>query len=68
MCNKCTVLKQIKCFRKKNSICKEFNSTEVKCEYCPSIIRFSGLRNHIKNCHKNIDMTKGNNPIKEESE
>ena len=51
--------------------CKERNSTKVKCEYCPSIISFSGLRGHIKNSHKNIDLARGIYPakeIKEESE
>ena len=56
---------------KKKSICKECNSTKVKSEYCPSIISFSGLRYHIKNFHKNIDLARGIHPdkeIKEETE
>ena len=53
---------------KKKSICEECNSTNVKCEYFPPIISFSGLRSHIKNSHKNIDLTKGIHPLKEESE
>ena len=47
ICNRCRVMKQITCFDKKKAICKECNSTKVKCEYCPSIIIFSGLRSHI---------------------
>ena len=46
------------------SICKDCNSTKVKCEYCPSILSLSGLRSHIKNSHKNIDLTKGIHPIR----
>ena len=71
ICNRCNVIKQITCFDKKNSICKECNSTKVKCEYCPSIISFRGLRGHIKNSHKIIDLSGGIHPakeIKEESE
>ena len=54
---------------KKKSICKEYNSIKVKCEYCPSIISFSGLRSHIKNSHKEIDLAGGiYKEVKEESE
>ena len=68
ICNRCRVTKQITCFDKKKSICKECNST-IKCEYCPSTISFSGLRSHIKNSHKDIDLSGGINiGIKEESE
>ena len=71
ICNKCKVIKQITCFEKKKSICKEYNSTKVKCEYYPSINSFSGLRSHVKNSHKDIDLAMGIHPsieIKEESE
>ena len=59
ICNKCRVIKQITCFDKKKSMCTECNSTKVKCEYCPSIISFSGLSIHIKNSHEDVDLTKG---------
>ena len=52
----------------KRSICKECNSTKVKCEYCTSTTDVSGLRSHIKNSHKDIDLAKGSHPVKEESE
>ena len=68
ICNRCRVIKQITCFDKKKSICNECNSTKAKCEYCPSIISFSGLGSHIKNSHKNIDLTKGIHPVRKESE
>ena len=68
ICIRCGVIKQITCFYKKKSICKECNSTSVKCEYCPSIISFSGLRNHIKNSHKNTDLARGIHPDKEVKE
>ena len=59
VCNKCKVIKQITSFDKKKSKYKECNSSKVKCEYCSSIISFSGLRGHIKNSHKDIDLVKG---------
>ena len=61
ICNRCRVMKPITCFDKKKAICKECNSTKVKCEYCPSIIILSGLRSHIKNSHKDIDLAGGIN-------
>ena len=68
ICNRCRVIKQKTCFDKKKSICKECNSTKVICEYSPSIISFSGLRSHIKNALKTIDLTKVIHPLEEESE
>ena len=58
-CNRCRVIKRITCFDKKKAICRECNSTKVKCEYCPSIISFSGLRSHIKKSHKDMDLAGG---------
>ena len=57
--------KKIKSFDKKKALCKECNSTKVKCEYCTSTISFSGLRSHIKNSHKKIDPAKCIHPIRE---
>ena len=65
ICNRCRVLKQVTCFDKQKSICKERNSTKVKSEYCPSIISSSVLSSHIKNSHKDIGLTKGIHPIRE---
>ena len=65
ICNRCRVIKQITCFDKKKSICKECISTKVKCEYCPSIISFSGLKSHRRKSHQNIDLTGGIHPAKE---
>ena len=58
-------MKQITSFDKKKSICKECSSKKVNCEYCSSIIRFSGLKSHIKSSHKDIDLAKC---VKEEPE
>ena len=59
ICNRCRVIKQITSFDKKKSICKECNSTKVKCEYCTSILSFSGLKGKIKNSHKEIILPRG---------
>ena len=59
ICNRCRVIKQITSFDKKKSICKECNSTKVKCEYCTSMLSFSGLKGHIKNSHKEINLHRG---------
>ena len=48
VCNRCGVAKQITSFDKKKAICKECNSIKVRCEYCSSIISFSGIKGHIK--------------------
>ena len=61
ICNRCRVIKQITCFDIKKAICKECISTKVKCEYCPSIINLSGLKSHIQNSHKDIDLAGGIN-------
>ena len=55
VCNRCGVVKQITSFDKKKSICKEYNSTKVKCEYCTSVLSFSGLKAHMKKSHKEKD-------------
>ena len=65
ICHKCTVINQLKSFDKKKAICKEYNSTKFKCEYYTSTVSFSGLRSHIKNSHKEIDLAKRIHPIKE---
>ena len=44
---------------KKKAICKECNAAKVKCEYCFSIISFSGLKGHMKNFHKQVDLFRG---------
>ena len=54
--------KKIKCFDKKKSICIEYNSRKVKCEYCPYIIRCTGLGIHVKNSRKDIDSPEGIEP------
>ena len=64
-------MQQITCFDKKKSIWKESNSTKVSCEYYSSIFSFSGLRSHIKKCHKDMDLPKSihsDTEIKEEPE
>ena len=50
------------------SICRECNSTKINCEYCPSIISFSGIRSQRKNSRKNIDLTEVFHPAKEKKE
>ena len=65
VCNKCKVIIQITSFDKKKSICKKCNSKKINCEYFSSIFSLSGLRSHIKNSHKVIDLAKG---VKEEPE
>ena len=40
--------KQKRSFDKKKAICKECNSTLMRCENCSSIFSFSGIEVHIK--------------------
>ena len=53
VCNKCKDIKQITSFDITKSICKECTSKTVNCEYCSSIISFSGLRSYLKNILQN---------------
>ena len=59
ICNRCTVIKVITCFDKKKALCKECNSTKVRCEYCSSIYSFSGLKGRIKKSHKELNLPRG---------
>ena len=61
---KCKVIKQITCFDKKKSVCKECNSSKVKCEYC-SVISFSGMMGHVKRFHEDIDLPRAVFSIRE---
>ena len=58
-CNRSGVIKQITFFDKKKSICNKCNSTKVKCEYWTSLLSLSGLKGHIKNSHKEINLPRG---------
>ena len=57
--NRCRVIKRITSFDQKKSLCNECNSTKVKCEYCTSLLSFSGLKGHIKNSYKEINLLSG---------
>ena len=67
ICNRCRVIKEITCFDKKKAICKECNSTKVRCEYCSSVYGFSGLKGHIKKSHKEIDLPRSVYSAKEKA-
>ena len=47
-CHKCNVIKYITDFDLKKPYVRNVILSKIKCEYCSSIIDFSGLKSHFK--------------------
>ena len=41
------------------SILVNCTSAKVNCLYCPSVVRYDGIRAHVKNQHPLVELTRG---------
>ena len=58
-CNRCNSLKTLADFYESKYTCRSCTSAKVNCLYCPSIVRYDGIRAHIKQQHPDVDLTRG---------
>ena len=57
-CNKCNYIKPLNNFDEGKYTCRSCTSAKVNCPYCTSIVRYDGIRAHVKK-HPDIELTRG---------
>ena len=58
-CNKCNYIKPLNNFDEGKYTCRSCTSAKVNCPYCTSVVRYDGIRVHIKKQHPDIELTRG---------
>ena len=58
-CNKCNSVKPLTDFDESNYTCRNCTSAKVNCLYCPSVVRYDGIRAHVKKQHPDVKLTRG---------
>ena len=58
-CNKCNYIKPLNNFDEGKYSCRSCTSVKVNCPYCTSVVRYDGIRAHVKKQHPDIEMTRG---------
>ena len=58
-CNKCNSIKPLTVFDESKYTCRNRTSAKVNCLYCPSIVRYDGIRAHVKREHPDVELTRG---------
>ena len=58
-CNKCNSVKPITDFDESKYTCRNCTSAKVKCLYCPYVVRYDGIRAHVKKQHPDVELTEG---------
>ena len=58
-CNKCNSVKPLTDFDESKYTCRSFTSAKVNCPYCASVVRYDGIRAHVKKQHPDVDIPKG---------
>ena len=58
-CNKCNYIKPPTDFDESKYTCRSCTSAKVNCPYCASIVRYDGIRAHVKKQHPGVELTKG---------
>ena len=58
-CNKCNYIKPLTDFDESKYTCRSCTSAKVNCPYCAFIVRYDGIRAHVKKQHPNVELTKG---------
>ena len=58
-CNKCNYIKPLNNFDKGKYTCRSCTSAKVNCPYCTSVVRYDGIRAHVKKQHPDIELTRG---------
>ena len=58
-CNKCNSVKPLTDFDENKYTCRNCTSAKVNCLYCPSVVRYDGIRAHVKKQHPDVELTRG---------
>ena len=58
-CNKCNYIKPLTDFDESKYTCRSCTSVEVNCPYCTSVVRYVGIRAHVKKQHPDVELTRG---------
>ena len=57
--NKCNYIKPLNNFDGGKYTCRSCTSAKVNCPYCTSVVRYDGIRAHVKKQHPDIELTRG---------
>ena len=58
-CNKCNYIKPLNNFDEGKYTCRSCTSANVNCPYCTFVVRYDGIRAHVKKQHPDIELTRG---------
>ena len=58
-CNKCNYIKPLNNFDEGKYTCRSCTSAKTNCPYCTSVVRYDGIRAHVKKQHPDIELTRG---------
>ena len=58
-CNKCNYIKPLNKFDEGKYTCRSCTSAKVNWPYCSSVVRYDGIRAHVKKQHPDIELTRG---------
>ena len=58
-CNKCNYVKPLTDFDESKYTCRGCTSAKVNCPYCTSVVRYDGIRAHVKKQHPDVELTRG---------
>ena len=58
-CNKCNYIKPLNNFDEGKYTCRSCTSAKVNCPYCTSVVRYDGIRAHVRKQHPDIELTRG---------
>ena len=55
----CNYIKPLNSFDWGKYTCRSCTSAKVNCPYCTSVVRYDGIRAHVKKQHPDIELTRG---------
>ena len=58
-CNKCNYVKPLTDIDESKYTCRSCTSAKVNCPYCTSVVRYDGIRAHVKKQHPDVELTRG---------
>ena len=57
--NKCNSVKPLTDFDESKYTCRNCTSAKVSCLYCLSVVRYDGIKAHVKRQHSDVELTRG---------
>ena len=58
-CNKCNYIKPLTDFDESKYTCRSCTSAKANCPYCASVVRYDGIRAHVKKQHPDVELPRG---------